>query len=120
MAGGSDCPCEEASGWSLAKCIAPPPGEYEVHLKTPSGATLVVNEEGFFLRRFSVEETLPFMTTHDRPVTPSSLDSLASLDEVLCETAKALREAASHGSLKAKRKIKSCRRIIEEIERGCR
>jgi hypothetical protein len=101
------------------KCLAPPPGEYEVHLKTPSGAILVVNEDGFFLRRFSVEESLPFMVSHDRLVGFEELDKLAGLEEVLCAAVKALREASTHGSIKALRKIRSCSKLIERIEEGC-
>lgn len=119
MTGNTDCPCEEAAGWHLVKCLAPPPGEYEVHLSTSSGAVLVVNEEGFFLRRFSVDESLPFMISHDRPVKVGDLEKLASLNEVLCLTIRALKEASLHGSARARRKIRSCGRLIEGLEEKC-
>ncbi len=103
----------------MVKCLAPPPGEYEVHLTTSSGTILVVNEEGFFFRRFSVDESLPFMVSHDRPVKVEDLDKLVSLDEVLCLTIRALKEASLHGSARAKRKIRSCSRLIERLEEKC-
>ncbi len=119
MISNTDCLCEEAAGWHLVKCLAPPPGEYEVHLTTSSGTILVVNEEGFFFRRFSVDESLPFMVSHDRPVKVEDLDKLVSLDEVLCLTIRALKEASLHGSARAKRKIRSCSRLIERLEEKC-
>ena len=115
----TDCLCDESAGWRLVKCLAPPPGEYEVHITTSSDAILVVNEEGFFLRRFSIDESLPFMISRDRPVRVEDLDKLASLNEVLCLTIKALREASLHGSARAKKKIRSCSRLIERLEEKC-
>ncbi|GAB6148191.1 hypothetical protein [Stetteria hydrogenophila] len=98
-------------------CIAPPAGEYEVHLETSTNAVLVVNEDGFFLRSFATDEFLPFMTTRDRPVNPRNLEGLVSVDKALCAAVKALREAALHGSVRALRKLESCRSLVEHVER---
>ncbi len=110
------CVCEEADGFELVKCLAPPRGEYEVHVRVGSDTVGVVNEEGFFLRTVRAEETLPFLVTFERPVDPERVARAAGgLERLLCMTVKALREAASHGSMKARRKLEACRGLVEGL-----
>ena len=118
MAGLEGCVCEEAEGFELVKCLAPPRGEYEVHVRVGSDTVGVVNEEGFFLRTVRAEETLPFLVTFERPVDPERIARAAGgLERLLCMAVKGLREAASHGSVKARRKLEACRGLIEELKR---
>ena len=113
------CPCEGLTSIDLVKCLAPPPGEYEVEVKISESSRLVVNEEGFFIKRLQVDESLPFVKTPTTPVPPSRLASLASIDDLLCRVVRALSEAASHGSLRAKSKLRECGGLVASLLSRC-
>lgn len=117
----SECVCEGiADPIQLALCLAPPRGEYEVEIKMRSNTSIIVNEEGLFLRTLVTDETLPFVKTYERPI---SLDAVAEKigdpASLLCETVRMLRKAADSGSASAARKIKSCQDTIRGIEAKC-
>ena len=115
------CPCEGLEGEKLVRCLAPPRGEYEVHVDLPGGSVAVVNEEGFFIRSLHHEEALPFLQTVERRYPLKHILDRARLtvDDLLCLTVRALEEAAAHGSLKAARKLGDCKELVEKIRKRC-
>jgi len=107
---------------SLALCLAPPPGDHEVSIPLPGGRSLVLNDEGLFIRVIHLDDTLPFAQTITRRVKPESLESIgARVDprDLLCQAVRGLVEAAESGSLRAREKLERCRGLVEELLRGC-
>ena len=117
---GYECVCNQFEGWDKVLCLAPPPGEYEVHIKISNTTTLVINENGFFARMLSIEETLPFMVTHDRVVDSKYVEKYLSVEEALCLVSRALLEAAKHGSYRAKKKLLACKDFINNVKSACK
>ncbi len=116
-----ECMCEGiADPIELALCLAPPRGEYEVEIKMRSNTSIVINEDGIFLRTLVTDETLPFVKTYERPMGLDAVaDKVGDPAGLLCKTVRMLKKAADGGSTSAARKIKSCEDIIRDIEAKC-
>lgn len=114
------CECEGLEGILLLMCLAPPEGEYEVHIEMGT-ALLVLNRRGAFLRTRGHEEGLPMITTYDRSVNLEGLIDAGRVDfeSLLCNSVRYLREAAVHGSVYAVEKLARCRGLVERILAGC-
>ncbi len=116
------CGCEGKRGVELAVCLAPPRGDHEVYIPITRNQGLVVNDEGVFTRTIIVDDTLPFARHLERRVDPGILERLAvriTPDTLACMAARALVEAASAGSLRAKRKLEECRGLVERLLEDC-
>ena len=117
---GAGCPCRDLSGVELVLCLSPPPSDYEVVLELPTRDRLVVNSEGFYLRRIVLDETLPFIVSKDVRLEPgkamAAVSSMGlSVRELLCKAVKALLEAAENEVREAKVKARLCSGLIERI-----
>ncbi|MET1128719.1 MAG: hypothetical protein ABWW70_05325 [Thermoproteota archaeon] len=92
-------------------------------MKLRGGAELVVNSDGIFVRRFVLDETLPYITTREvsvRSRVSSYLEAAGiSLAKLLCMVVSSLREAAAEGSTYAEAKLRRCRELVYEITRFC-
>lgn len=89
-----------------------------------AGSSVVVNNEGVWVRSVSRDEWLPFMEGRDRPASLKALEQAlilnnVSWEQLLCMVVEALAEAAEHGSLRALRKLRSCRSLVEDILGKC-
>ncbi|MEB3860266.1 MAG: hypothetical protein LRS43_03555 [Desulfurococcales archaeon] len=117
----SGCECTGLEGFDRLRCMSPPPGEFEVDIDLGQGRHLIVNESGYLLRQLLADETLPFMSTSERPIEPERLLALAkiSLEELECMVARSLEKAARAGSLRARRKIVKCKRVYEDLLGKC-
>ncbi len=118
------CPCQGLEGLELVKCLAPPPGDYEIHVELPAGAILVVNDEGFTMRLIRKAEYLPFLTTIERRISISqALDVLKrsklNIDRLTCMVIEGLRSAAMSGSRKARTKLEECSETIDALYKQC-
>ena len=119
------CPCSKGfSVHDLVTCLAPPPGDYEVVLEGFAGASVVINDEGVWVRSVARDEWLPFMESRDRPASGVALEQALRLnnlswEELLCMVARGLVEAARHGSLRARRRLEACRELVAEILSRC-
>ena len=118
---GSECMCEGISDpIKLALCLAPPRGEYEVEIKMRSNTSIIINEDGAFLRTLVTDETLPFVKTYERPMSLDAVsEKVGDPAVLLCKAVRMLMKAADSGSASAARKIKSCKDIIKGIEAKC-
>jgi len=118
-----ECECAgETDPLALALCLAPPPGDHEVALPLPGGRSLVLNDEGLFVRTIHLDDTLPFAQTITRRISPGSLDRVGarvSPRTLLCHAIRGLLEAAESGSLRAREKLERCRGLVEGLLRGC-
>jgi len=115
------CPCEGLEGLDLAICLGPPRGDHEVTIEI-GNYTLVINNEGLFRRRVVVDETLPFAKSITTPISPQSLSTTPipySMEELVCMSVKALEEAAESGSIYARRRLESCKELVEEWKKKC-
>ena len=116
----SGCTCEGLEGLELAICIAPPEGEYEVSIPLSRDKNIVLNRKGLFLKQVVVDDSLPFAITLSRPLHEDSLARMGvSIERLLCESARSLVDAASHGSVVAAEKLSACRDIVEKILSNC-
>jgi len=115
------CLCEGLGVRELIVCLAPPPGEYEVHVRLAGRMTLVISSEGFRIRAILADESLPFLRTLDRPVEPDDVPQLLGnrLQDLLCTVVNSLEEAAAHGSEYSRRLLDSCRKTVESIKARC-
>ena len=107
---------------SLVVCLAPPPGEYEVVLEGFAGSSIVVNDEGIWVRSLARDEWLPFIEARDRAASVIALEQALRINgmdwgRLVCMIIRGLREAASHGSLRARRKLVLCRELVESLEK---
>ena len=116
------CPCEGLPIEDLIPCLAPPPGEYEVHVGLAGRVMLVISSSGYSVRAVMADESLPFLRTIDKPVEPAEAAKLLGdrLEDTLCRVIEALKEAADHGSLDAGLRIRECSGLIESIASSCR
>ena len=114
------CECEGLEGTLLLMCLAPPEGEYEVHIEVGT-ALLVLNRRGAFLRMRGHEKGLPMITTYDKSVDLDGLIDAGRVDfeYLLCSSVRSLQEAAVHGSVYAEEKLARCRSLVEGILAGC-
>lgn len=90
-----------------------------------AGASVVINDEGIWIRSVARDEWLPFMESRDRPASVAALEQALRLnslgwDELLCMVVRGLVEAAGHGSLRARRRLETCRELVGEILSRCR
>lgn len=116
------CPCEGLKGVGLAVCISPPPGEHEVDIPISSNRSIVINDEGVFVRQVVLDDSLPFARTSTRRVDPGFLGRIAvGIDEssIVCRAAESLVEAYREGSLAAGRKLEACRGLVERLLSEC-
>ncbi|MGC9072509.1 MAG: hypothetical protein ACP5HK_07480, partial [Acidilobus sp.] len=114
------CECQGLEGLELLVCLAAPPGDYEVVLELGVGRSLVVNSNGVFIRASSRDDFLPFVRTQQTRVSKEVLAAFkVDLNELFCEIVRALRDAATHGSLAASRKLTRCHDLIERLEINC-
>ncbi len=119
------CPCSKGSSvHDLVTCLAPPPGDYEVVLEGFAGASVVINDEGIWVRSVTRDEWLPFMESRDRPASSAALEQALRLNNLsweglLCMVAQGLVEAARHGSLRARRRLEACRELVAEVLSRC-
>ena len=116
------CPCGGLEGEELIRCLAPPPGEYEVHVSLPGRMKLVINSEGYVLRAVVADESLPFLRTLDRHVDQDDVAQLLgdSLQDALCTVINSLEEAAAHGSEYSRRLLDGCRQTVDSIKALCK
>ncbi|MEB3861722.1 MAG: hypothetical protein GSR84_05835 [Desulfurococcales archaeon] len=117
------CPCKDLQGEELVRCLAPPPGDYEVHIPVSRDKAVVVNNSiGVGLRTIILDETLPFMNTFTRPLSLDRALALArvGLEELMCRVVEALEKAASSGSVTSKRRLDECRELVDRIKESCR
>ncbi|MCE4602853.1 MAG: class I SAM-dependent methyltransferase [Desulfurococcales archaeon] len=116
------CPCEGLQGEELVRCLAPPPGDYEVHIPVSRDKAVIANNSiGVGLRTIILDETLPFMNTFTRPLGLERALALAGvgLEEFLCRVVEALERAASSGSITSRRRLGECRELVERVREGC-
>ncbi len=120
------CPCRGLSDpLEQARCLAPPPGDYEVVLPAAApGVRLVLNSEGYRLRSTAADEWLPFLTSVERPASRAAVEQAlrvngVSPEKLLCMAVEALWEAARAGSMEAAEKLRGCRDLVGKILRGC-
>jgi len=115
------CPCEGKNGLDLVLCLAPPEGEYETEIRVSDNMAIVANRRGLFVRRTVTDDFLPFIRTVMRRITRG--DTLraygVSLERILCENIRGLRDASRHGSRIASRILEECEDIIREIDAAC-
>ncbi len=120
------CPCsKESSVRDLVACLAPPPGDYEVVLEGFAGASVVINDEGIWVRSVARDEWLPFMESRDRPASAVAVEQALRLnnlswEELLCMTVRGLLKAARHGSLRARRRLEACKGLVEKVLSSCK
>ncbi|MCE4626449.1 MAG: hypothetical protein F7B78_02220 [Desulfurococcales archaeon] len=116
------CPCEGKEGIDLAVCISPPPGEHEIDIPISRNRSIIINNDGIFIRQVILEDTLPFTRTVTKQVDPEFLQRIAvRVDEkrLACQAAKSLVEAARGGSLVAGEKLDECRGLVEKMLAEC-
>jgi hypothetical protein len=117
---GMSCPCEGSTGVSLAICLAPPPGDYEVVMPLGRGRELVLNSTGIYIRSLSMDDFLPFMRTQSMRISEETITRLGiNIDRLLCESVRGLLEAAKHGSLKASEILKRCQNLLNSLLATC-
>lgn len=116
------CPCEDLEGEELVRCLAPPPGDYEVHIPVSRDKAVVVNNGGIGLRTIILDETLPFINTFTRPLPLDRALALTGLtiDQLLCRVLEALERAALAGSLTSRRRLAECSSMVARIAAQCR
>jgi len=115
------CPCEGLKGLDLAVCLGPPQGDYEVTIEI-GNYSIIINNKGIFRRRIVVDDTLPFAKSITTPITSKAITNVPipfSEDELVCMSIRALEEAAESGSIYARRRLDSCRVIVEEWKKKC-
>ena len=116
------CECEGLEGLELAKCLAPPRGDYELDIPITNNLSLIITSSGLILKQVVIDDDLPFARTVERRVPDEYLEHVnlkVKKEELPCLAAKALLQASSHGSEVSREKVKRCRRIIEEVSRNC-
>ena len=89
-----------------------------------AGSSVVINDEGVWVRSIARDEWLPFMESRDRPASSIALEQALRLnnlgwEEFLCMVAWRLVEAARHGSMRARRRLEACRELVAEILSRC-
>ncbi|MFP3264353.1 hypothetical protein [Acidilobus sp. 7A] len=114
------CRCEGLSGLDLVRCLAPPPGDYEVSLEAGRGRELIINSEGVYLRSVVSDDYLPFIRTADLRVSGEALRTLGfDLESLLCEAVKGLLNASQHGSQAASEKAAECTDLVNSVLESC-
>jgi len=114
------CPCEGSTGVSLAICLAPPPGDYEVVIPLGRGRELVLNSTGIYIRSLSMDDFLPFMRTQSMRIGEETVTRLGvNADRLLCESVRGLLEAAKHGSVRASEILERCRNLVNSLLASC-
>ena len=121
MGGGSArCECEGLSGLDLVRCLAPPPGDYELSLPLGRSREVVVNSDGVFLRLVTHDDFLPFVRTQQVPLSEAQLRALGiSVDLLLCGAVVQLEEASLHGSVAAKERLDRCSDLVASVRSRC-
>jgi hypothetical protein len=120
-----ECPCSSLEDpLELALCLAPPPGDHELVVEGLAGSAVVVNSEGVWIRRPVQDEWLPFLQSVERRASREALLSAMRArglraEDLTCMAARGLVEAARGGSLEAAGRLSACRRLVEELLRGC-
>ncbi len=117
-----NCECREKTGLDLAKCLAPPRGDYELDLELSDNLKLVITSNELIIKQIIIEDDLPFTRTIEKKVSEEFLNHVnlsVEKEKLPCLAAKALVEAAEHGSEEAELKMKRCREIVEELLYSC-
>ena len=116
------CECEGLEGLELAKCLAPPRGDYELDIPITNNLSLIISSSGLILKQVIIDDNLPFARTVERRVPDEYLNHVnlkVKKEDLPCLAVKALVQASRHGSVVSRKKLERCKRIIEGVSRKC-
>ena len=117
---GARCECEGLEGLELVRCLAPPPGDYELSVPLGRSREVVVNSDGVFLRLVAHDDFLPFIRTQQMPLSDAQLRALGiSVDSLLCGAVAQLEEASLHGSVAARERLSRCAGLVASVKSMC-